>query len=158
MVLVIGIGNEYRGDDAAGLAVARQLKERAGEAFTVLEHSGEGASLLESWKDARVVLLIDAVRSGAAPGTVHRFDATTRALPSTMFRHSTHAFSVVEAVELARALGRLPQRLIVYGIEGKEFESGTSLSPKVESAVPGVVKKVLAEIQKSRRRNPVGKR
>ena len=145
--LVIGLGNEYRRDDAVGLVVARRLREAAPASVLVLEETGEGASLLESWQDADTVILIDAVQSGAAPGTVHRLDASAKPIAREFFRFSTHAFGLAEAVELARALGRLPPRLIVYGIEGKSFEAGVGLSPEVEAAAQVVVEWVLGELR-----------
>jgi len=144
--LIIGLGNEYRRDDAVGLVVARRLREAAPLSVLVREETGEGASLLESWQDADTVILIDAVQSGAAPGTVHRLDAHERPIAREFFRFSTHAFGLAEAVELARALGRLPPRLIVYGVEGKSFEAGVGLSPEVEAAAQVVVDRVLGEL------------
>ncbi|HVA00907.1 MAG TPA: hydrogenase maturation protease [Terriglobia bacterium] len=147
-VLVIGIGNSYRRDDAVGLVVARELKERAQASVTVLEHGGEGADLMEVWRDARLVILVDAARSGAQAGALHRIDCNLEPLPPSMFGDSTHAFSVAEAVELSRVLGRLPGRLIVFGIEGEDYRIGTELSPAVRLAVPKVVDAVLEEIKK----------
>src|SRR5262245_29698091 len=103
--LIIGIGNEYRGDDAAGLVVARRLRVIAAGSGTVIEQSGDGASLMEAWQGAGAVFVIDAAVSGAAPGTIRRFDAGARQIPKGPFRRSTHAFSLAEAVELARAMG-----------------------------------------------------
>ena len=145
--LVIGLGNEYRRDDAVGLVVARRLKEAAPASVLVREETGEGASLLESWQDADTVILIDAVQSGAAPGTVHRLDARAQPIAKEFFRFSTHAFGLAEAVELGRALGRLPPRLTVYGVEGKSFEAGVGLSPEVEAAAQVVVERVLGELR-----------
>ena len=145
--LVIGLGNEYRRDDAVGLVVARRLREAAPESVLVLEETGEGASLLESWQDADTVILIDAVQSGAAPGTVHRLDARAQPIAKEFFRFSTHAFGLAEAVELGRALGRLPPRLTVYGVEGKSFEAGVGLSPEVEAASQMVGERVLGELR-----------
>lgn len=145
--LIIGLGNEYRRDDAVGLVVARRLREAAPEPVQVVEESGEGAGLIESWQGADTVILIDAVHSGAKPGTVHRIDAHARPIAKKFFRFSTHAFGVAEAVELARALGRLPPRLIVYGVEGKSFEAGVGLSPEVEVAAREVVERVLVELR-----------
>ena len=142
--LIIGLGNEYRRDDAVGLVVARRLRQAAPKSVGVLEETGEGASLLESWQDADTVILIDAVQSGAAPGTLHRLDAHAQPIAKKFFRFSTHAFGLAEAVELGRALGRLPPRLIVYGIEGKSFEAGVGLSPEVEAAALEAVERVLA--------------
>jgi len=139
--LIIGIGNEYRCDDAAGLIVARRLKERLAGSFTVLEQSGDGAALMEAWQGAETVIIIDAVMSGAAPGTIHRFDASAQPLPKDAFRCSTHAFGVAEAIELSRALSELPQSLVVYGIEGKKFAAGVGLSSEVEKAVGEVARR-----------------
>ena len=145
--LIIGLGNEYRRDDAVGLVVARRLREAAPEGVRVLEESGEGAALIESWQGADTVILIDAVHSGAKPGTIHRLDAHAQPIAKKFFRFSTHAFGLAEAVELARALGRLPPRLIVYGVEGKSFEAGVGLSPEVEAATQQVVERVLGELR-----------
>ncbi len=145
-ILVIGIGNAYRSDDAAGLIAARRVREQVSECFSVIEHTGEGAALMELWKDAEPVIVIDAVRSGATPGTVSRFDAALCPLPASMFRDSTHAFGLAEAVELSRALKQLPSRLIIYGVEAQDFEAGTDLSPAIEFAMQTVVERVLQEL------------
>ena len=141
-MLVIGVGNPYRNDDAVGLVVARRIRELNLRDVMVIEASGEGASLLEAWQDADSVILIDAVSSGAAPGTIHRYDIHAQNLPAQLFNHSTHSFGVAAAVELARALNHLPQHLIVYGIEGKDFNVGTILTPEVEEAASCAVQKV----------------
>lgn len=146
-VLIIGLGNEYRGDDGAGLLVARRLREILSAPVKVIEQSGEGAALIEAWKDFQNVILIDAVHSGAKPGTLFRFEAHRQAIPTQFFHYSTHAFSVAEAIELARALNQLPPRLIVYGIEGKNFAAGVELSPEVDKMTPEIVDQVIQEIQ-----------
>jgi hydrogenase maturation protease len=129
--LVIGIGNAARGDDAAGLIAARRLGG--------LEHEGDPVGLLDLWDGADCAVVIDAVSSGAAAGTVHRFDAAGAPLPAwSRSSASTHAVGLAEAIELARTLGRLPPRLVVYGIEGERFEAGTQLTPAVAAAVEAV--------------------
>jgi hydrogenase maturation protease len=143
--LVIGIGNEYRRDDAAGLLVARRLQAQISHQLTVIEQSGEGAALMETWKDAEIVILIDAVHSGAEPGTIFRFEAHAQPIPTTFFHYSTHAFSVAEAIELARTLNQLPARLVVYGIEGENFEAGVGVSSEVEKAAQEVVGRIVQE-------------
>jgi hydrogenase maturation protease len=150
-VVVIGIGNEYRRDDAAGLIVARRLAERRDPAFTVLEHNGDGAALMEAWQGIDVAIVIDVVSSGAKPGTTHRIDASRQSLTALAilqpeaFRSSTHAFSLVQAVELSRTLHQLPPHFIVHGIEGQNFEAGTGLSWEVAQAVPKVAERVFLE-------------
>jgi len=150
-ILIIGLGNDYRGDDAVGRVLARKLQAIAGDNVRVLEESGEGAALMESWKSGDFVILIDAVHAGGAAGTVHRFDAATQPVPGSFFHYSTHAFSVAEAVELARALNQLPPRLSVFGIEGKNFDSRVGLSPEVKVAAEEVFCRVKEELRTSSR-------
>jgi hydrogenase maturation protease len=146
VTLVIGVGNEWRSDDAAGLVVARRLREPC-PAARVIEREGEPLDLIDEWSGADDAIVVDAVRSGAEPGTIHRLDAAEQRLPAELFRGSTHAFSVAEAVELGRALGRLPSRLLVLGIEGEDFTAGAGLSPAVERAVDGLVGELLGRLE-----------
>ena len=146
--IVIGVGNEYRRDDAAGVAVARRLRSLCASGATILEMSGEGAALMEAWKSAPLVIVIDAARSGAVPGTIHRLNASTP-VPSGFFSYSTHEFSVAEAVEMARVLGQLPPRLIIYGIEGEDFSPGVGLTASVEKAVAWVAAQVAGQLQRT---------
>ena len=145
-IKIIGVGNEWRGDDGAGVAVARALREKALAGITVLEATGEGAALMAAWQDAEMVILVDAVRSGAEPGKVHHFDAREQELPTDFFHYSTHAFSVAEAVELARVLDQLPPQVIVYGVEGKTYEAGAGLSPEVAQGVAQIIERIEAEV------------
>lgn len=149
--VVIGVGNLWRGDDGAGLLVARLLRDGEGSTLGpmhICEARGGNMALIEAWAGAGAVFLIDAVLSGAEPGTIHRIELGSEPLPATLFRDSTHAFGVVEAVELARVLGRLPARLVIYGIEGRSFDHGTELSPEVAAATreaAAMIQRELAE-------------
>jgi hydrogenase maturation protease len=120
-----------RGDDAAGVAVARGL----GDDPHVVAHEGEPIDLLEAWEDADEVVLVDAARSGAPPGTVHRLDGL--AAPAEL-GGSTHLFGLADTLALARVLGRAPARVTVYAIEGERFDAGATLSPAVQRAVHAV--------------------
>jgi hydrogenase maturation protease len=143
--VVVGVGNFYRGDDAVGLEVAERLRAQA-SGVEVVTCEREPWRLLDAWAGADLALIVDAVSSGAEPGTVHRFDATERAVPSSVFRGSTHAFGVGEVIALAQALGRLPGRLLVYGIEGEKFTAGEGLSPAVAAVVESVTSELLEEV------------
>ena len=146
MVLVIGVGNEFRGDDAAGLLAARRLVEMDLSMVTVIEQRGEGADLIAAWEGAECVYLIDAAHSGAKVGTIHRFDAHSENPPGDYLSFSSHAFGVLEAVELSRSLGQLPSKVVMYGIEGGRFETGSEVSPAVETAVDQVVAALVSEL------------
>lgn len=146
LLALIGVGNRFRRDDGAGLEVARRLRLADPAGVTILEREGEPASLLEAWSHADEALVVDGVSSGAEPGTVHRFEVSGDPLPAELFRPSTHALGVAEAVELARELDRLPDRLVVYGIEGENFEVGEGLTPVVEAAVAKLVTELHREL------------
>jgi hydrogenase maturation protease len=135
---VLGVGNEWRRDDAAGLEVARRLRPGVAPGVRVLEREGEPSGLLDAWEAEREVVLVDAVSSGTEPGTVHRIDALAAPLSAELFRGSTHHLSVAEAVEIGRALGRLPHQLEIYAIEGRDFTAGSGLTTAVERAVEQV--------------------
>ena len=143
---VIGVGNRFRHDDGAGLEVASRLRATHPPGIRVLEEEGEPASLIESWALMQEALVIDAVSSGAQPGTLHRFDATAQPLPAEVFAPSTHALGVPDAIELARELDRLPHRLAVYGIEGDNFEAGEGLTPAVEATVSALAAELHEEL------------
>lgn len=144
--LLIGVGSPLRHDDGVGRAVAQMIREASPRA-RVIEMEGEGAALLEAWTGAGLVVIVDAVRSGAAPGTVFRFEPSSDPLPATLSSTSTHAFGLPAAVELARTLGQLPRRLVVFGIEGLDFTAGEGLSPAVRTAVGTVASRVRAELE-----------
>jgi hydrogenase maturation protease len=132
---VIGLGNEWRGDDGVGLEVARRVGGR------VL--GGEPIGIVEALDGEDEVVLVDAVATGASPGTLFVFEASSDPLPTPIFgASSTHALGLAEALELARTLGRLPRKVVVYGVEGETFRFGKGLSSTVAEAADRVTEKV----------------
>lgn len=145
-LLIIGIGNEYRSDDAAGLIAARKIKSYGLKGIQVIENNGDGADLIEKWTGRDKVILIDAVRSGSEPGTIHEFTAPGSIIPSELFKFSTHLFSVPQAIYLSASLGNLPKDLKIFGIEAGSFDSGIKISNEVEIAVNNIVNLVKQNI------------
>lgn len=136
-VVVVGIGNDLRHDDAAGLEAARRVRTLSDVA--VRELGGEALGLLDAWEGAAVALIVDALRSGAPPGTVRRFDASREPLPGGFGgAASSHSLGLREQIELGRVLGRTPELVIVYGIEGERFDAGAGMSAPVAAAVEAV--------------------
>ena len=146
--VVVGVGNAFRGDDAVGLAVAERLRGLVPTGVAVVSCELEPSRLIEAWEGAETAIAVDAVVSGAEPGSVTRFDASEAEVPARAFRSSTHAFGVGEAIELARALGRLPNRVVVYGVEGADFVAGHGLTPPVEAAVERTATAVLEDLER----------
>lgn len=145
--LIVGIGHPDRGDDAVGRVVAAQLRRDASLRAEVIETDGEAAKLLDLFDGVADVIIVDAGLSGAEAGTIHRLDAAAAPLPRPMFATSSHAIGLAESIELARTLGSLPRRCIVYAVEARSFELGAPLSPPVAGAVARVIAHVLGEIR-----------
>ena len=146
-VVIVGLGNELRGDDGAGLLVARRLQAGAPQRDVVVrECSGEVTGLLDALEGADAAVVVDAARGAGPAGGVWRLDATREPLP----RHrlgpvSSHDDGLAEAIELARALGRLPARVIVYAVVGTRFEVGAPLSAPVDQVLDALGAAVMDE-------------
>jgi len=138
---VIGCGNAERGDDRAGLLVAERLRQLG---FRAEAHIGDSLSLFEKWSAADRVVVVDAVMTGAPPGTVFAWDRELPHVPDGL-SVSSHGFDIAKALELAQTLEKLPAHLRIYGIEGRQFELGSNLSPEVERAVEAVVQRIAAQ-------------
>jgi hydrogenase maturation protease len=145
-VLIAAIGNPDRGDDGVGPAIARELRRRAPAGVRMLECGGDVLQLVDEWVESAAAILIDASNPGGDPGRIRRLDLRSRVLPADFSQNSTHAFGLAETVELARALGQLPRRLVVYLVEGERFETGVSLSPRVAEAVERAAEAILGEL------------
>lgn len=131
--LVVGFGNPECGDDAAGPLAARLLMGRL--PAQVLERHADALALIEEWRQADVLVLIDAAEPMGCPGRIHEIDIAASDLPRALAFGSTHAFGLPEAVALGRRLGALPARAVAYAIEGENFRPGAPLSPAVAAAV-----------------------
>jgi hydrogenase maturation protease len=139
-VIVVGLGNAFRHDDAAGLVAAHRLRNRG---IPAEQHEGDLATLMDVWRGADALILIDAVTSGAAPGTVFRLDVSSSPLNRDLFKSSTHALGLADAVELSRTLGTLPARVLVFGVEVRDLSAGVGLSADVAGALPALLDDVV---------------
>ena len=133
---VVGCGNSWASDDSAGLEVVRRLRASGGFDCELLELPQAGVELMEVLDGAESVLFIDAVSSGAPPGTIHLVplpsqDIELRALGAI----SSHGWGVAEVLRLMSALRRPIPRLLLLGIEIEAAIPGGARSPAVEEAI-----------------------
>jgi hydrogenase maturation protease len=133
-VLVVGIGQRDRGDDAVGPAVVEKAAGQLPGEITVACQE-DPTALLDLLPGATLVVVADAIRSGQPPGTVQVLHAHDDALGAETGPASTHTLGLAEAIELARALDRLPDHLVIVGVEATQFRLGAPLSPPVAAAV-----------------------
>ena len=147
--LVIGLGNRWRRDDGIGLHAVEALRTALADhpappAVDIVTAGGEPAELMALWAGRRRVWLIDALVAGTAPGCHHRLDAGDP-LPHAS-SHSSHGLGLAQAVELARALDELPERLVIHGIEPAELDDGATLSAPVAATLPHLITALLDEL------------
>jgi hydrogenase maturation protease len=145
--VVIGVGNTILSDDGAGVHAARLLQgdPRVPAGVTILDGGTLGIELVPYASDASRVLFLDAVNSGAAPGTLTRM--TGRDLLGTSGGWSVHQLGVADLIAALALVSAGPQDIVVLGVQPAHTDWGTSLSPDVESALSGLVDKALAQLQ-----------
>lgn len=145
-IVVIGVGNEFRRDDGVGPAVVTQLADQVPAGVRLVISDGEPTRLIEAWAGAQLVIVIDAVRGNpSAPGRTHRFVAEP-ASAEPVATVSSHGLGLGEAIGLARALDRMPDRLIVHAVEATEFGFGVGLTPAVAAAADSIAVAVLTDL------------
>jgi hydrogenase maturation protease len=137
-LLVIGVGNRDRGDDAAGPIVCDHIRAAGIDGVEALVFEGSVVDLAMHWDRCDRVVIVDAAAPAGRPGRVTEIDGLDAGLcvPASV---TSHTIDVAAGVELARALGRLPAELRIIAIEGETFDHGADLTPAVQAAVDAVV-------------------
>jgi len=144
--LVVGVGHPDRGDDAAGLMVARRIRRHAPAGTVVLEWRGDPETLLSAWDGVERAVVVDAVRTGAAAGTVHRLEPAVAPAALASGPRSSHGLGLAGAIALGEALGRLPRELRIVGVEGRAFALGAPAGEAVRAAVDRAASAVVDEL------------
>lgn len=141
-VRVVGCGNPWAGDDSVGLEIVRRLRAQGESECDLVVLPQPGVELLDALQGADVILFIDAISSGAPPGSLHLTPLPSPAVqPRTLSALSGHGWGLAEMVGLTAALGRRTPRLVLLGIELATVEPGAPRSEAVEAAVQTVVEK-----------------
>jgi hydrogenase maturation protease len=146
--VIIGVGSTMRRDDGLGPAALAQLGQveevRRGE-VELVSLDGEPTRLIDAWSGRRRAVIIDAVCADSPPGSIHRLVLGRHRLPPGTRGASSHAAGLAEAVELGAALDRLPDELVVLGMEPGDVSAGERLSPAVAEAMGRLVSMAQAE-------------
>ena len=144
--VVIGVGNEFRRDDGAGPEVVARLRGQVPKGAELLVSDGEPTRMIEAWQGMPLAVVVDAVRAEPpVPGRLHRLvlDCADGAPPGAL---SSHGLGLEDAIGLAQALGRMPDRLIVHAVEAADLTQGTGLSPAVAAVIDELAAAVLREL------------
>ena len=144
--LVVGIGNPSRGDDGIGPLVAARVAELGLPGVEVVAYD-EPLALVEHLAGHDDVVVVDAAMTrDGRPGAVHVVRVGSAPLPRDAVALGSHGIGVAEAVELARALGRLPQRLTLVGVEVQVLDVGAPVSEQVLAGLDDAVRAVVAAL------------
>ena len=133
-VLVAGIGNVFLGDDGFGCALAARV---ALEGVDVADFGIRGMDLAYALADYDVVVFLDAMPRGGAPGTLYVIEADVDEVPAGF---DAHGMDPVQVLALARTLGSPLPRTLVLGCEPAAIEEFTGLSAPVEAALEEALK------------------
>jgi hydrogenase maturation protease len=151
-VVVIGIGQSLRGDDAAGPVAVRQWQEKYPETagrpeVRVEAYELPGLALLDLIEEAEAVILVDAVQSSAVPGTIHLLSEEDLSAFAADAK-SAHGWGVAETLDMGRLLGQINNTSIrLIGIEAEQVALGMELSKTIRNAIPLVCEMIQEEVE-----------
>jgi hydrogenase maturation protease len=151
--VLIGVGNPFRRDDGIGPALATVIGDLGLPGVSVIVSDGEPSRLLDAWTGARLAVVVDATRQdGGVAGQIQRHCVTDGPLArdwTSIGSASTHALGVGEAIHLAQAMDRMPERLVVFAVEAADIGYGEHLSQPVSDSLPELIEAVRAELERT---------
>ncbi len=145
-LLILGLGNVICGDDGLGVAAVERLRRRylLPPGVRALDGGTLGLTLLGEFEGVDNVILVDAVRIDAPPGTPVRLDGKA-VETAARERLSVHQIGVADLLDALRLLGAFPQRLVLLGMVPHTLELGLGRSPEVEAGIEGLIEAIAAE-------------
>ncbi len=148
-LLVLGLGNVLGADDGVGPAAVAALRRgwTPGRGVEILDGGTRGMALLPDLEDAAAAILVDAVQAGAAPGGLVRLegDDVPRALAG---RLSAHQMGAIDLLNAALLRGKLPPKLVLWGVVPASLGPSLGRSAAVAAAIPRLVEAVVEEAGK----------
>ena len=145
--MVAGLGNSLRQDDGLGCCVVQRLLARGDlpQEVTLIDGGVLGLELLAYLEGATHWLLVDAVRTGRAPGELVRL--TLEEIPTALpMKLSLHEAGVLDLLAMARLRDTLPEHVVVWGAEPATVAWSTELTPVVAAAVEPLAEAVVREV------------
>jgi hydrogenase maturation protease len=146
--LILGVGNLLMSDEGLGVHVIQQLVRdyQLPEQVQVLDGGTLGMDLLYYLEGAENLLLIDAVETGEAPGTLVRLEDDQ--VPAFLsIKISPHQLGVPDMLAAAKLKDVYPQRIVLWGVQPELLELGLDLSPTVAAKVEPIIESILAQLQ-----------
>ena len=144
-IVVIGVGNLLLKDEGIGIHTVQALQELDLPPDVKLIDGGTSPDIIAYTRAGDKLIIVDAAKAGGEPGTIYRFKPEDLAEEKASLA-SAHELGVVHNLKLISLSGNEPGEIVIIGIEPKEIEWGTELSPELRQKVPQIVKVVLKEM------------
>jgi hydrogenase maturation protease len=147
-IVILGVGNLLLSDEGVGVHIANELlKMNLPPEVSVIEGGTDGFRLLNIITEADRLIIIDAVKGDAPPGSIYRFDIGEVQNSPSGFKTSVHQIGILEVLDLSELIGKTPHTTVI-GIEPKSLEMGMELSPEIKTKIPKIIQLVLDELEK----------
>ncbi len=145
-LLILGLGNVLLGDDGLGAAAVVELKHNYEIAPGVRVEDGGtlGLALLGLFVESRHVILVDAIRANAQPGTLVRIDGDEVA-PAVRERLSPHQVGVADLLDAARLIDSFPASVTLLGLVPERMDLSIERSDPVNEGLDGLVEAIVRE-------------
>ncbi|UCC78237.1 MAG: hydrogenase maturation protease [Candidatus Zixiibacteriota bacterium] len=145
--LVIGIGNGFRKDDGVGLEIARRIEELNIPGVTVSKTAGDLTNFVNIFPEYELLIIADSIKAAGNPGMNIRVDISDLDEDFELSPNiSTHWLGILETLRLADNVGNLPEKTVIYGVEGADFSYGTGISPELFNTVEFIVGEIIGEL------------
>lgn len=157
---VFAVGNSFFGDDGVGSVVLDRIgEENLFPGAEIFDAHTDALALVDRFAPGELNVVIDAAQMGLEPGEVAAFRPDEVRMRIKSDHLSMHGFGLAEAFEMARQLGRMPERTLVIGVEPERVEIDCGLSDAVARAVPqviAVIQNIQAEVESDEQENHPG--
>ena len=147
-ITVLGIGNILLKDEGIGVRAIEHLKEYdLPKQVELIDGGTATASLFPIFAETDHLIIIDAVKGKMPPGTIYRLGSNDL-MPPKGASISLHDLGLLEALDMAKKIGKAPKSVVIFGIEPKEINWGMELSPEINKKLPQIARLVIEEIKR----------
>jgi len=147
--VILGIGNVLLSDEGIGVHVANELSGMVlPPGVSVVEGGTDGFRLLNIITEADRLIVVDAVKGGAEPGSIYRFNVEDVRNVPPGFRTSVHQVGILEVIDLSGLIGKTPKTTVI-GVEPKSLDMSLELSPEIKEKIPRIIELVFEELKQN---------
>lgn len=148
-ILIICLGNPLMRDEGIGIRLASELHSHLNDNpdIEIMDLGTGGLSVMHAITGRKKVIFVDCAIMGQTPGSILRFTPQQVRSTKTRMRYSLHEGDLLNTLELSRNMGECPDDIVIFGIEPKEIDHGSSLTNELENNIPQYTQTILEELE-----------